>query len=134
MENEIKQSEKENRKFADNVSVLAGHSQSQISKVSPSKLINQLHINDDTELDVIPVPKETMYLIDKVVRQKALQGPIGVDNSELIGLELEEEFKQKHQYMLGLAQRDGNAEDNSENMDEKLLARLMACANKHNES
>lgn len=37
-----------------------------------------------------------MYLIDKVVRQRAKVGPIGVDNSELINMELEEEYKEKN--------------------------------------
>lgn len=35
----------------------------------------------------IQLPAKTMYLIDKVVRQKAIKGPIGVDNSEVINLE-----------------------------------------------
>ena len=35
----------------------------------------------------IQLPAKTIYLIDKVVRAKALQGPIGVDNSEVINLE-----------------------------------------------
>ena len=35
----------------------------------------------------IQLPPKTMYLIDKVVRAKALQGPIGVNNSEVINLE-----------------------------------------------
>ena len=38
-------------------------------------------------LRTIELPAKTMYLIDKVVRAKALQGPIGVDNSEVINLE-----------------------------------------------
>ena len=42
------------------------------------------------------LPPETIYLIDKVVRQRALMGPIGVDNSELINLEMEQEFKEKN--------------------------------------
>jgi polynucleotide 5'-kinase involved in rRNA processing len=44
----------------------------------------------------IDLPKETHYLIDKVVRQRAKVGPIGVDNSELINMELEEEYKEKN--------------------------------------
>jgi hypothetical protein len=35
-------------------------------------------------------------LIDKVVRAKALQGPIGVDNSEVINLEMERELKKRN--------------------------------------
>ncbi len=36
-----------------------------------------------------------MYLIDKVVRQRSKMGPIGVDNSELINIEIEDEFREK---------------------------------------
>ena len=35
-------------------------------------------------------------MIDKVVRAKALQGPIGVDNSEVINLEMERELKKRN--------------------------------------
>ena len=45
------------------------------------------------------MPIETMYLIDKVVRLRAKAGPIGVDNSELINIELEDEYKERHQYL-----------------------------------
>ncbi len=98
---------------------LAGHSKSQLSRISPTK--GEIIIDETTEVESIRLPKETMYLIDKVVRQKALQGPIGVDNSELINLEVEEEFKQKHQYMLNLAARGNLTEEDVENIDEKLL-------------
>ena len=37
-----------------------------------------------------------MYLIDKVVRQRTKQGPIGVDNSEVINMELEHEYKERN--------------------------------------
>ena len=40
----------------------------------------------------IQLPPATMYMIDKVVRSKALQGPIGIDNSEVINLETEKEL------------------------------------------
>lgn len=43
-----------------------------------------------------------MYLIDKVVRLRAKAGPIGVDNSELINIELEEEYKAKNKLIEGL--------------------------------
>ena len=39
---------------------------------------------------------------------KAKTGPIGVDNSELINIELEQEFKQKNQYIEGLMHHGGN--------------------------
>jgi hypothetical protein len=41
------------------------------------------------------LPQQTIYLIDKVVRAKAMQGPIGVDNSEVINLEMERELKRR---------------------------------------
>ena len=43
----------------------------------------------------IQLPAKTMYLIDKVVRAKALKGPIGVDNSEVINLEQERDLKKR---------------------------------------
>lgn len=43
-----------------------------------------------------------MYLIDKVVRQKARFGPIGIDNSELINIEMENEFKSKNKHIFKL--------------------------------
>jgi hypothetical protein len=45
-----------------------------------------------------------MYLIDKVVRQKAINGPIGVDNSEVINLEQERELKRRDKYYTDLAE------------------------------
>jgi hypothetical protein len=45
---------------------------------------------------------ETLYLIDKVVRQKARYGPIGIDNSELINLEMENEFKNRNKHIFKL--------------------------------
>lgn len=36
------------------------------------------------ELDRIELPRDTMYMIDKVVRQRAKKGPFGMENSELI--------------------------------------------------
>jgi hypothetical protein len=41
-------------------------------------------------------------LIDKVVRQKARYGPIGIDNSELINLEMENEFKNRNKHIFKL--------------------------------
>ena len=46
-------------------------------------------MEDDEAIKFIELPQETLYLIDKVVRQRAKTGPIGVDNSELINIELE---------------------------------------------
>lgn len=41
------------------------------------------------------------------MRQRAKVGPIGVDNSELINLEVEDEFKVKNQYLDNLVSRGG---------------------------
>ena len=51
----------------------------------------------------IQLPAKTMYLIDKVVRAKALKGPIGIDNSEVINLEQERELKKRDKYYANLA-------------------------------
>ena len=57
-----------------------------------------------------------MYLIDKVVRTKALRGPIGVDNSEVINLEQEKELKKRDKYYANLAeQRQSKHTDDGEN-------------------
>jgi len=39
-------------------------------------------------------------LIDKVVRQKAMTGPIGVDNSEYINIEQERELRRRNRKLL----------------------------------
>jgi hypothetical protein len=41
-------------------------------------------------------------LIDKVVRQKARRGPIGIENSEVINLETETEFKRRNKHVFKL--------------------------------
>lgn len=79
-----------------------------------------------------------MYLIDKVVRLRSKRGPIGVDNSELIGIELEEQFKEKHKYLNNLMNKGqenhqisniSNENEEKENIrNEKLLQRLTAAA------
>ena len=56
-------------------------------------------LNEEEMLLKVELPEETLYLIDKVVRQRARIGPIGVDNSELINIEIENEFKEKNQYI-----------------------------------
>lgn len=48
------------------------------------------------ELDKIELPRETMYMIDKVVRQRIQKGPFGMDNSELIGDQHEREVNEKN--------------------------------------
>lgn len=48
-------------------------------------------------LDQIELPRETMYMIDKVVRQRAKRGPFGVDNSELINDQQDRETNEKNE-------------------------------------
>jgi len=90
-------------------------------------------------LQYVELPPETMYLIDKVVRQRSKMGPIGVDNSELINLEIEDEFREKQHYIDNLmggkpAQKkltsDGSiSKEDKENLkNERLLQRLTIAA------
>jgi hypothetical protein len=67
-------------------------------------LLDQLDpdMDDEEAIKYIELPPETIYIIDKVVRQRTKAGPIGVDNSELINLEVEDEFKAKNQYLENL--------------------------------
>ena len=75
-----------------------------------------------------------MYLIDKVVRAKALRGPIGVDNSEVINLEQERELKKRDKYYANLADQkpsrtsgesdDDAVADEEADMDEQDLENL----------
>jgi hypothetical protein len=69
-----------------------------------SYLIQVIHpdMDDEEAIELIELSQETIYLIDKVVRQKAKAGPIGIDNSEFINIEIEEEFKEKNQYIQNL--------------------------------
>lgn len=66
------------------------------------RLMMSPDIDEKEALSLIQLPAETMYLIDKVVRQKARAGPIGVDNSEVINLEFENEFKSKNKHIFKL--------------------------------
>lgn len=98
-------------------------------------------MEEDEALALIELPEETMYVIDKVVRQKAKAGPIGIDNSEFINIEIEEEFKEKNQYLQNLVdgynkkktinhdenkeETDEDEDDNKENQhNQRLLDRL----------
>jgi hypothetical protein len=85
-----------------------------------------------------------MYLIDKVVRAKALQGPIGIDNSEVINLEVERDVENRNRYLANLVRKptsevsevdEDNETDNEEDesikenkTNEKLLKRLYKAA------
>jgi hypothetical protein len=59
----------------------------------------------------LELPSATLYLIDKVVRAKALNGPIGVDNSEVINIEAERELRQKNRHTYDLNKNDGALSD-----------------------
>lgn len=63
------------------------------------------NIDPKYAISKIQLPPRTMYLIDKVVRARALQGPIGVNNSEVINLEQEREIRKKNIYYANLAER-----------------------------
>lgn len=73
------------------------------------RLMLDPEIDESEALALIKLPPETIYLIDKVVRLKAKRGPIGIDNSELINLEFEKEFKERHKHIFKL--NDALAED-----------------------
>ena len=78
----------------------------------------------------IQLPPKTMYLIDKVVRAKALQGPIGTNNSEVINLEQERELRKKNLYYANLAEQkrprpqaiDEDDNEDQENSDREQMA------------
>lgn len=71
-------------------------------------------------------------------------GPIGVDNSELINIEMEEEYKEKNQHLLNLVSGGNKGEMSYSEADKenqsvnetnaKLLARLTAMANSESKS
>ena len=83
-----------------------------------------------------------MYLIDKVVRAKALQGPIGIDNSEVINLEIEKDVEKRNRYLQQLVRKQtsevsevdeesdmsGDEQANENRTNEKLLKRLYKAA------
>ena len=69
------------------------------------------NIDEKEALSLIQLPIETIYLIDKVVRQKSRSGPIGIDNSEVINLEVENEFKQKNKHIFKLNNGQINPDD-----------------------
>jgi hypothetical protein len=94
-------------------------------------------MDPEKAIQQIRLPQSTLYLIDKVVRAKALQGPIGVDNSEVINLEIEREYKLKNKHLTNDQTGEKNDEDGEELTQEerenitnaKLLDRLYKAAN-----
>ena len=89
-------------------------------------------MDDEEAITLIELPQETIYLIDKVVRQKAKAGPIGIDNSEFINIEIEEEFKEKNQYIQNLV--DGYKKKTiTQNEDEGAITTQDDDGNKENQ-
>jgi hypothetical protein len=94
-------------------------------------------MDPEKAIQQIRLPQSTLYLIDKVVRAKALQGPIGVDNSEVINLEIEREYKLKNKHLTNdqTGEKDDEAgedltQEERENItNAKLLDRLYKAAN-----
>ena len=72
------------------------------------RLMMDPDIDEQEALSLIQLPAQTIYIIDKVVRQKSKQGPIGIDNSEVINLEVETEFKVKNNHVLKLNNIESN--------------------------
>jgi hypothetical protein len=66
------------------------------------RLMMDPEIDEREALSLIVLPPETIYMIDKVVRKRAKDGPIGIENSELVNLEVENEFKKRHLHVLKL--------------------------------
>ena len=107
-----------------------------VSPLKPESLMQPDPEDEETLLSQVELPQETLYLIDKVVRQRAKQGPIGVDNSELIGMEMEQEVKERNMYiekLSGVLARGGDSEGAEKENNEKLLERLTSAATRIHE-
>jgi hypothetical protein len=76
-------------------------------------------MDDEEALKFIELPQETLYLIDKVVRQKAKAGPIGIDNSEFINIEIEQEYKEKNKYINNLSYKKKEETEDDEDGDKE---------------
>ena len=78
------------------------------------RLMMDPDIDEKEALELIQLPAETLYLIDKVVRLKSRTGPIGINNSELINLEFEQEFRARHKAIFKLNKGESSLEDQDE--------------------
>jgi hypothetical protein len=78
------------------------------------RLMMDPDIDEKEALELIQLPAETLYLIDKVVRLKSRTGPIGINNSELINLEFEQEFRARHKAIFRLNKGESSLEDQDE--------------------
>ena len=56
------------------------------------------------------VTDDKLYVIDKVVRLRALQGRYGVDHSEVLNFEFEQAIKARQDHMNLLVYKDPNRE------------------------
>jgi hypothetical protein len=83
------------------------------------RLMMDPDIDEKEALELIQLPAETLYLIDKVVRLKSRTGPIGINNSELINLEFEQEFRARHKAIFKLNKGESSLEDQDE---ERIIA------------
>ncbi len=96
-----------------------------ISQVGHHNLKNVRYIDtslpEEQAIRNLQLPAHTLYLIDKVVRQKAMTGPIGVDNSEYINIEQERELRRRNRKLLQGQDADQSDNENDEKMNEKLL-------------
>ena len=90
-------------------------------------------MDDEEALNFIELPQETIYLIDKVVRQKARAGPIGIDNSEFINIEIEEEFKEKNTHIQKLVDGYKTKETQHHSDDDTLEDEDGNKENQHNQ-
>lgn len=96
------------------------------------------NVDPEVAIASIRLPQQTIYLIDKVVRAKAMQGPIGVDNSEVINLEMERELRRRTKNLANHNAAAHSDEDDEEGLNmqeleqlqnEKLTKRLYQAAN-----
>ena len=85
------------------------------------RLMMDPDIDEKEALELIQLPAETLYLIDKVVRLKSRTGPIGVDNSELINLEFEQEFRTRHKAIFKLNKGESSLQDEDQD-EERAIA------------
>ena len=85
------------------------------------RLMMDPDIDEKEALELIQLPAETLYLIDKVVRLKSRTGPIGIDNSELINLEFEQEFRTRHKAIFKLNKGESSLQDEDQDEEGQLL-------------
>lgn len=85
------------------------------------RLMMDPDIDEKEALELIQLPAETLYLIDKVVRLKSRTGPIGIDNSELINLEFEHEFKTRHKAIFKLNKGESSLQEEDQD-EERAIA------------